>query len=319
MQISIVIPLLNEEESLAELYPWLTKVLTLNRFSYEIIFVDDGSTDGSWRVIMQLADKDAQVRGIRFLRNYGKSQALHAGFKAAEGEVIITMDADLQDSPDEIPALYEMITKDNYDLVSGWKKKRYDSVLAKNLPSKLFNWADRKTSGLTLHDFNCGLKAYKKDVIKNVEVSGEMHRYIPVLAKNAGFNRITEKVVQHQARKYGVTKFGMSRFINGFLDLITISFLSHFGKRPMHFFGALGVLMFFIGFLFSAYLGIDKLFINPNGRLIADRPQFYLALTTMLIGTQFFIAGFLGEIILKTKNNEERYKISELVNGKNSK
>lgn len=319
MQISIVIPLLNEEESLAELYQWLTKVLTLNRFSYEIIFVDDGSTDGSWQVIMQLAEKDAQVRGIRFLRNYGKSQALHAGFKAAEGEVVITMDADLQDSPDEIPALYEMIIKDNYDLVSGWKKKRYDSVLAKNLPSKLFNWAARKTSGLTLHDFNCGLKAYKKDVIKNVEVSGEMHRYIPVLAKNAGFNRITEKVVQHQARKYGVTKFGMSRFINGFLDLITISFLSHFGKRPMHFFGALGVLMFFIGFLFSAYLGIDKLFINPNGRLIADRPQFYLALTTMLIGTQFFIAGFLGEIILKTKNNEERYKISELVNGKNSK
>ena len=319
MQISIVIPLLNEEESLAELYQWLTKVLTLNRFSYEIIFIDDGSTDGSWRVIMQLAEKDAQVRGIRFLRNYGKSQALHAGFKAAEGEVVITMDADLQDSPDEIPALYEMITKDNYDLVSGWKKKRYDSVLAKNLPSKLFNWAARKTSGLTLHDFNCGLKAYKKEVIKNVEVSGEMHRYIPVLAKNAGFNRITEKVVQHQARKYGVTKFGMSRFINGFLDLITISFLSHFGKRPMHFFGALGVLMFFIGFLFSAYLGIDKLFINPNGRLIADRPQFYLALTTMLIGTQFFIAGFLGEIILKTKNNEERYKISELVNGKNSK
>ena len=319
MQISIVIPLLNEEESLAELYQWLTKVLTVNRFSYEIIFVDDGSTDGSWRVIMQLAEKDAQVRGIRFLRNYGKSQALHAGFKAAEGEVVITMDADLQDSPDEIPALYEMIIKDNYDLVSGWKKKRYDSVLAKNLPSKLFNWAARKTSGLTLHDFNCGLKAYKKDVIKNVEVSGEMHRYIPVLAKNAGFNRITEKVVQHQARKYGVTKFGMSRFINGFLDLITISFLSHFGKRPMHFFGALGVLMFFIGFLFSAYLGIDKLFINPNGRLIADRPQFYLALTTMLIGTQFFIAGFLGEIILKTKNNEERYKISELVNGKNSK
>ena len=319
MQISIVIPLLNEEESLAELYQWLTKVLTINRFSYEIIFVDDGSTDGSWRVIMQLAEKDAQVRGIRFLRNYGKSQALHAGFKAAEGEVVITMDADLQDSPDEIPDLYEMITKDNYDLVSGWKKKRYDSVLAKNLPSKLFNWAARKTSGLTLHDFNCGLKAYKKEVIKNVEVSGEMHRYIPVLAKNAGFNRITEKVVQHQARKYGVTKFGMSRFINGFLDLITISFLSHFGKRPMHFFGSLGVLMFFIGFLFSAYLGIDKLFINPNGRLIADRPQFYLALTTMLIGTQFFIAGFLGEIILKTKNNEERYKISELVNGKNSK
>jgi len=319
MQISIVIPLLNEEESLAELYQWLTKVLTLNRFSYEIIFVDDGSTDGSWRVIMQLAEKDAQVRGIRFLRNYGKSQALHAGFKQAQGDVVITMDADLQDSPDEIPALYNMITQEGYDLVSGWKKKRYDHKLTKNLPSKLFNWAARKVSGLTLHDFNCGLKAYRKDVVKTIDVRGEMHRYIPVLAKNAGFNRITEKVVQHQARKYGVTKFGMSRFINGFLDLITISFLSHFGKRPMHFFGALGVLMFFIGFLFSAYLGIDKLFINPNGRLIADRPQFYLALTTMLIGTQFFIAGFLGEIILKTKNNEERYKISELVNGKNSK
>ena len=314
MQISIVIPLLNEEESLAELYQWLTKVLTINRFSYEIIFVDDGSTDGSWRVIMQLAEKDAQVRGIRFLRNYGKSQALHAGFKAAEGEVVITMDADLQDSPDEISALYEMITKDNYDLVSGWKKKRYDSVLAKNLPSKLFNWAARKTSGLTLHDFNCGLKAYKKDVIKNVEVSGEMHRYIPVLAKNAGFNRITEKVVQHQARKYGVTKFGMSRFINGFLDLITISFLSHFGKRPMHLFGALGVLMFFIGFCLAFYLGVDKLFIDPTGRLITNRPQFFLSLTAMIIGTQFFLAGFLAELVLRSRESEPRYHIKETIN-----
>ena len=314
MQISIVIPLLNEEESLAELHQWLTKVLTINRFSYEIIFVDDGSTDGSWRVIMQLAEKDAQVRGIRFLRNYGKSQALHAGFKAAEGEVVITMDADLQDSPDEIPALYEMITKDNYDLVSGWKKKRYDSVLAKNLPSKLFNWAARKTSGLTLHDFNCGLKAYKKDVIKNVEVSGEMHRYIPVLAKNAGFNRITEKVVQHQARKYGVTKFGMSRFINGFLDLITISFLSHFGKRPMHLFGALGVLMFFIGFCLAFYLGVDKLFIDPTGRLITNRPQFFLSLTAMIIGTQFFLAGFLAELVLRSRESEPRYHIKETIN-----
>ena len=314
MQISIVIPLLNEEESLAELYQWLTKVLTINRFSYEIIFVDDGSTDGSWRMIMQLAEKDAQVRGIRFLRNYGKSQALHAGFKAAEGEVVITMDADLQDSPDEISALYEMITNDNYDLVSGWKKKRYDSVLAKNLPSKLFNWAARKTSGLTLHDFNCGLKAYKKDVIKNVEVSGEMHRYIPVLAKNAGFNRITEKVVQHQARKYGVTKFGMSRFINGFLDLITISFLSHFGKRPMHLFGALGVLMFFIGFCLAFYLGVDKLFIDPTGRLITNRPQFFLSLTAMIIGTQFFLAGFLAELVLRSRESEPRYHIKETIN-----
>ena len=313
MDISVVIPLLNEQESLSELYQWLTKVLTAHSYTYEILFVDDGSTDGSWQVIKGLSAADKRVQGIRFLRNYGKSQALNAGFKQAKGEVVITMDADLQDSPDEIPFLYKMITEEGYDLVSGWKKKRYDSVLAKNLPSKLFNWAARKTSGLQLHDFNCGLKAYKNEVVKNIDVSGEMHRYIPVLAKNVGFGRITEKVVQHQARKYGVTKFGMSRFINGFLDLITISFLSHFGKRPMHFFGALGVLMFFIGFLFAAYLGVDKLFINTNGRLIANRPEFYIALVTMVIGTQFFIAGFLGEMILRTKNNEERYKIREVL------
>ena len=313
MDISVVIPLLNEQESLPELYQWLTKVLTAHSYTSEILFVDDGSTDGSWQVIKGLSAADKRVQGIRFLRNYGKSQALNAGFKQAKGEVVITMDADLQDSPDEIPSLYKMITEEGYDLVSGWKKKRYDSVLAKNLPSKLFNWAARKTSGLQLHDFNCGLKAYKNEVVKNIDVSGEMHRYIPVLAKNVGFGRITEKVVQHQARKYGVTKFGMSRFINGFLDLITISFLSHFGKRPMHFFGALGVLMFFIGFLFAAYLGVDKLFINTNGRLIANRPEFYIALVTMVIGTQFFIAGFLGEMILRTKNNEERYKIREVL------
>jgi glycosyltransferase, group 2 family len=313
VDISVVIPLLNEQESLPELYQWLTKVLTAHSYTYEILFVDDGSTDGSWQVIKGLSAADKRVQGIRFLRNYGKSQALNAGFKQAKGEVVITMDADLQDSPDEIPFLYKMITEEGYDLVSGWKKKRYDSVLAKNLPSKLFNWAARKTSGLQLHDFNCGLKAYKNEVVKNIDVSGEMHRYIPVLAKNVGFGRITEKVVQHQARKYGVTKFGMSRFINGFLDLITISFLSHFGKRPMHFFGALGVLMFFIGFLFAAYLGVDKLFINTNGRLIANRPEFYIALVTMVIGTQFFIAGFLGEMILRTKNNEERYKIREIL------
>jgi glycosyltransferase, group 2 family len=313
VDISVVIPLLNEQESLPELYQWLTKVLTAHSYTYEILFVDDGSTDGSWQVIKGLSAADKRVQGIRFLRNYGKSQALNAGFKQAKGEVVITMDADLQDSPDEIPSLYKMITEEGYDLVSGWKKKRYDSVLAKNLPSKLFNWAARKTSGLQLHDFNCGLKAYKNEVVKNIDVSGEMHRYIPVLAKNVGFGRITEKVVQHQARKYGVTKFGMSRFINGFLDLITISFLSHFGKRPMHFFGALGVLMFFIGFLFAAYLGVDKLFINTNGRLIANRPEFYIALVTMVIGTQFFIAGFLGEMILRTKNNEERYKIREVL------
>lgn len=313
MQISIVIPLLNEEESLTELHSWIVRVMEEHKFTYEIIFVDDGSNDDSWKIIKNLSEKDSCVSAIRFFRNYGKSQALHVGFAKAEGDVVITMDADLQDSPDEIPALYGMITTEGYDLVSGWKKKRYDSKLTKNLPSKLFNWAARKTSGLHLHDFNCGLKAYKKEVVKNIDVSGEMHRYIPVLAKNAGYEKITEKVVQHQARKYGQTKFGMNRFINGFLDLITISFISQFGKRPMHFFGALGVLMFFIGFVFSIYLGIDKLFINPHNRLIANRPEFYIALTTMVIGTQFFIAGFLGEIILRTKNREERYKISDRI------
>ena len=236
------------------------------------------------------------------------------GFEQAQGEVVITMDADLQDNPDEIPELYNMIVSDGYDLVSGWKKKRYDAFFTKNLPSKLFNWAARKTSGVKLHDFNCGLKAYNKDVIKNIDVNGEMHRYIPVLSKNAGFSRIGEKVVLHQARKYGVTKFGMARFIHGFLDLITIWFLSRFGKRPMHLFGALGVLMFSIGFAFSVYLGVDKLFLNPGGRLITERPQFYLALSTMIIGTQFFVAGFLGEIILRTKDNKKRYLIKDKLN-----
>ncbi len=313
MQISVVIPLLNEEESLQELHDWIVDVMKAHQFTYQVIFVDDGSTDNSWEVIKMLSAKNDCISGIRFFKNYGKSQALNIGFKQAQGDVVITMDADLQDSPDEIPALYEMITIGGYDLVSGWKKKRYDSKIAKNLPSKLFNWAARKTSKLPLHDFNCGLKAYRKEVVKNIDVSGEMHRYIPVLAKNAGYKKITEKVVQHQARKYGQTKFGMNRFINGFLDLLTISFISHFGKRPMHFFGALGVLMFFIGFLFSVYLGIDKLFINPHNRLIANRPEFYIALTTMVIGTQFFIAGFLGEIILRTKKKEKRYKIKEKI------
>jgi glycosyltransferase involved in cell wall biosynthesis len=284
-----------------------------HNYSYEILFIDDGSTDTSWQTISKLSNENPNVKGIRFLRNYGKSQALHAGFAKAQGDVIITMDADLQDSPDEIPELYRLITEDNYDLISGWKKKRYDSVVAKNIPSKLFNWAARKTSGVHLNDFNCGLKAYKNIVIKNIEVSGEMHRYIPVLAKNAGFSNIGEKIVIHQARKYGSSKFGMSRFINGFLDLITIWFLSTFGKRPMHLFGLLGSIMFIIGFLFAFYLGIDKLFINTSGRLITERPQFYLSLTAMLIGTQLFLAGFLGEIILRTKNNEERYKISEVL------
>ncbi|WP_445715442.1 glycosyltransferase family 2 protein [Flavobacterium sp.] len=313
MNLSIVIPLLNEQESLPELHNWIVKVMQTHNYSYEILFIDDGSTDASWNVIQKLSLENPNVKGIRFLRNYGKSQALHAGFAKAQGDVVITMDADLQDSPDEIPELFRLITEDNYDLISGWKKKRYDSVVAKNIPSKLFNWAARKTSGVKLNDFNCGLKAYKNIVIKNIEVSGEMHRYIPVLAKNAGFGKIGEKVVIHQARKYGSSKFGMSRFINGFLDLITIWFLSTFGKRPMHLFGLLGSIMFMIGFLFAFYLGIDKLFINTTGRLITERPQFYLALTAMLIGTQLFLAGFLGEIILRTKNNEERYKISEVL------
>jgi len=311
MNLSIIIPLLNEQESLPELHHWIVKVMQAHNFTYEILFIDDGSTDESWQTISKLSNENPNVKGIRFLRNYGKSQALHAGFAKAQGDVIITMDADLQDSPDEIPELFRLITEDNYDLVSGWKKKRYDSVVAKNIPSKLFNWAARKTSGVTLNDFNCGLKAYKNIVVKNIEVSGEMHRYIPVLAKNAGFSKIGEKIVIHQARKYGNSKFGMSRFINGFLDLITIWFLSTFGKRPMHLFGLLGSIMFVIGFLFAFYLGIDKLFINTSGRLITERPQFYLSITAMIIGTQLFLAGFLGEIILRTKNNEERYKISE--------
>lgn len=316
MNISIVIPLLNEEESLQELHQWIVNVMTANSYSYEVIFIDDGSTDGSWNSIQQLAEQNPNIKGIRFLRNYGKSQALHAGFAKAQGDVIITMDADLQDSPDEIPELYNMITAQDYDLVSGWKKKRYDSVIAKNLPSKLFNWAARKTSGVKLNDFNCGLKAYKNVVVKNVEVSGEMHRYIPVLAKNAGFGNIGEKVVIHQARKYGTSKFGMSRFINGFLDLITIWFLSRFGKRPMHLFGAMGVLMFIIGFLSALYIGVIKLYKLYNNEptiLVTSNPWFYIALATMVIGTQLFLAGFLGEIILRTKNNEERYKISEVL------
>lgn len=313
MNLSIVIPLLNEQESLTELHNWIVKVMTSHNFSYEILFIDDGSTDASWQTIEQLSSQNPNVKGIRFLKNYGKSQALHAGFAKAKGDVIITMDADLQDSPDEIPELYELITKDNFDLISGWKKKRYDSVLFKNIPSKLFNWAARKTSGVVLNDFNCGLKAYKNEVIKNIEVSGEMHRYIPVLAKNAGFSKIGEKVVIHQARKYGNSKFGMNRFINGFLDLITIWFLSKFGKRPMHLFGLLGTIMFVIGFCLAAYLGIDKLFIHTKSRLITSRPQFYIALVSMILGTQLFLAGFLGEIILRTKNNEERYKISKTI------
>lgn len=314
MRLSIVIPLLNEEESLQELHGWIASVMQSNRFLYEVLFIDDGSTDRSWEVIQALAVADPNVRGIRFLKNFGKSQALHAGFKAATGDIVVTMDADLQDNPEEIPEMVRRITEEGYHLVSGWKKKRYDSVLMKNLPSKLFNWAARKTSGVKLHDFNCGLKAFRADVVKNIEVSGEMHRYIPVLAKNAGFGKIGEQVVQHQARKYGKTKFGAERFINGFLDLITIWFVSKFGKRPMHLFGALGVLMFVIGFGFSLYLGIDKLFLNPTGRLLTERPQFFIALTAMLMGIQFFLAGFLGEIVVRSRRAVSRYAIAEEIN-----
>ncbi|WP_299100735.1 glycosyltransferase family 2 protein [uncultured Winogradskyella sp.] len=314
MDISVVIPLLNEEESLKELHNWIVSVMQSNQFSYEILFIDDGSTDKSWEIISELGNINPSVKGIRFLKNFGKSQALHAGFAKAQGDVVITMDADLQDNPEEIPELFKMIKDDGYELVSGWKKKRFDSYFSKNLPSKLFNWAARRTSGVKLNDFNCGLKAYSNTVVKHIDVYGEMHRYIPVLAKNAGFMNIGEKVVKHQARKYGHTKFGMNRFVNGFLDLITIWFISRFGKRPMHLFGALGVIMFFIGFGFSFYIGIDKLFLNPTGRLITDRPQFYIALSTMIIGSQLFIAGFLGELILRSNRQQQRYFIKDNLN-----
>jgi len=318
MNISVVIPLLNEDESLQELYDWIVRVVQSNHYSYEILFIDDGSTDSSWETIQRLSNKDSNVKGIKFQTNYGKSQALNAGFEIAQGDVIITMDADLQDSPDEIPELYNLIKNEGFDLISGWKKKRFDSKIRKNIPSKLFNLAARKTSGLKLHDFNCGLKAYKKEVIKNIDVYGEMHRYIPVLAKNAGYTKIDEKVVVHQARKYGVTKFGMDRFINGFLDLITIWFLSKFGKRPMHLFGLLGSLMFLIGFLSALYIGVMKLLklfhYHTPTRLVTDSPWFYIALTTMIIGTLFFLSGFLGELILRTKRDKSLYRISNKTN-----
>jgi len=317
MDISVIIPLLNEEESLQELHHWIAKVMQSNRFVYEIIFIDDGSTDTSWAVIEKLSASNSEVKGIRFQKNFGKSQALDAGFEMAKGAVVITMDADLQDNPDEIPALYDLITKDDFDLISGWKKKRYDNLITKNIPSKLFNAAARKTSGLKLNDFNCGLKAYKNIVIKTVKVSGEMHRYIPVLAKNEGFTKIGEKVVQHQARKYGVTKFGMDRFINGFLDLITISFLSKFGKRPMHIFGLWGSLMFLFGTTTALYIGVLKLykvFNDIKTILITDNPWFFIALTSMILGTLLFLAGFIGELIIKTKSNEKHYSIKEKLN-----
>ena len=317
MDISLVIPLLNEEESLQELHDWIAKVMQAYQYRYEIIFIDDGSTDSSWQVIEKLSKENAAVKGIRFQKNFGKSQALDAGFELASGNVVITMDADLQDNPEEIPDLYHLIIDEDFDLISGWKKKRYDNLITKNIPSKLFNAAARKTSGLKLHDFNCGLKAYKNEVIKSVKVSGEMHRYIPVLAKNEGFTKIGEKIVQHQARKYGETKFGMDRFINGFLDLITISFLSKFGKRPMHFFGLWGTLMFLFGTISAFYIGAVKLYRLYAGTktiLVTDNPWFFIALTSMILGTLLFLAGFIGELIIKNKSNEKHYSIKEKLN-----
>lgn len=314
MDISVVIPLLNEEESLPELYHWIHRVMKDNNFSYEVLFVDDGSSDSSWKVITDLQKEFSEVRGIKFRRNYGKSAALHCGFQAAEGDVVITMDADLQDSPDEIPALYKMVTVDGYDLVSGWKKKRFDP-LSKTIPTKLFNATARKVSGVkNLHDFNCGLKAYKNEVVKNIEVYGEMHRYIPYIAKNEGFSKIGEKIVQHQARKYGTTKFGLSRFVNGYLDLITLWFLSRFGVKPMHFFGLLGSLVFVLGFISILIVGGSKLYHMYQGltyRLVTDSPYFFLSLTAMIIGTQLFLAGFLGELISKNSSDRNNYQIEK--------
>ncbi len=311
MDLSIVIPLFNEEESLPELEAWIRRVAEGEGYSYEIIMVDDGSKDGSWAVVEQLAAGNSNVRGIKFRRNYGKSAALNVGFHAAEGDVVITMDADLQDSPDEIPGLFRMIREEGFDMVSGWKKKRLDPVLTKNLPSKFYNWTARRMTGIHLHDFNCGLKAYRNSVVKSIEVYGEMHRYIPVLAKWAGFRKIGEKVVAHQERKYGVTKFGMERFIRGPLDLMSVIFISKFSKRPMHFFGALGILFFLVGFIILAYLSIAKLLYREYG--IADRPLFYFGILTLIIGTQLFVTGFLAELVSRNAHDRNHYLIEKEV------
>ena len=317
MDISVIIPLYNEEESIRELYDWIERVMSENKFSYEVVFINDGSTDSSWNIIEQLSKEHQQVKGIKFRRNYGKSPALYCGFKEAQGDVVITMDADLQDSPDEIPELYRMIKEDGYDLVSGYKQKRYDPI-SKTLPTKLFNATARKISGIkNLHDFNCGLKAYRRDVVKNIEVYGEMHRYIPYLAKNAGFSKIGEKVVHHQARKYGTSKFmGLNRFVNGYLDLLTLWFLSTFGKKPMHVFGFLGSIVFFIGFIAVIAIGINKIIDLSNGiyhNLITDSPWFYIALTTMMIGTQLFLAGFIGDLVSRSSSQRNDYQIEETI------
>ena len=314
MDISVVIPLYNEDESIPELYAWIERVMKENGFTYEVIFVNDGSTDQSWKVISELCEQHPEAKGIKFRRNYGKSPALYCGFKEAQGDVVVTMDADLQDSPDEIPEMRRMIVEDGYDLVSGYKQKRYDPI-SKTLPTKLFNATARKVSGIkNLHDFNCGLKAYRRDVVKNIEVYGEMHRFIPYLAKNAGFDKIGEKVVHHQARKYGKSKFGLNRFVNGYLDLITLWFLNSFGRKPMHVFGFLGTIMFLIGFVAVIIIGADKLIALAHGvpqRLVTDSPYFYISLTTMLIGTQLFLAGFLGDLISRSSSTRNDYQIEE--------
>ena len=314
MNLSIVIPLLNEQNSLEELTNSISTVVKSLRLEFEIILIDDGSTDNSWKTISKICSNNQNVKGIRFLKNFGKSQALSAGFKVCNGDVVVTMDADLQDDPNEIPELYKKINEEKLDLVSGWKKVRYDSIIFKNFPSKIFNWAARITSGIKLNDFNCGLKAYKKEVIKQIKLTGGMHRYIPVLAKNAGYNRISEKIVIHHPRKHGKTKYGIDRFIKGFLDLITLWFIHKFGKRPMHFFGLIGTIMLLVGFIFSGYLGIDKLFVQTSGRLITERPEFYIALATMIMGSQFFLAGFIGEIILRNRKIKKQYIITEKIN-----
>tara|TARA_B100000700_G_scaffold322334_2_gene423591 strand:- start:2782 stop:3732 length:951 start_codon:yes stop_codon:yes gene_type:complete len=316
MDISVVVPLFNEEESLPELCNWIDQVMKANNFSYEVLLVDDGSKDKSWEVIEDISTSNSSLKGIKFRRNYGKSAALNVAFSKAEGNVVITMDADLQDSPDEIPDLYSMIMNDGFDLVSGWKKKRHDPI-TKTIPTKLFNWAARRTSGIYLHDFNCGLKAYKNTVVKSFEVHGEMHRYIPVMAKWAGFSNITEKVVMHQSRKYGVTKFGMERFLNGFLDLMTITFVSRFGKNPMHLFGVIGTLMFFIGFLIFAYVGGYKIYAMMNeiksAQNIANMSSFYIALSSMIIGVQLFLAGFIAELISRNSQERNNYQIEKQI------
>jgi len=315
IDISVVVPLYNEEESLPELVEWINRVMVENRFSYEVILVDDGSTDRSWEVVEQLVTQNSAVRGISFLRNYGKSAALYSGFEAAQGEVVITMDADLQDSPNEIPELYRMIMEDKFDLVSGWKQKRYDPI-GKRLPSKLFNATARFVSGIKLNDFNCGLKAYRRKVIKSIEVYGEMHRYIPVLAKQAGFKKIGEKVVEHQARKYGVTKFGWERFINGFLDLLSVVFVSKFGKKPMHFFGTIGILSFLVGGILSIFMIAEKIYLLSNHlkvREVTDQPLFYIALTLVIIGAQLFLTGFLGELVARSSAERNHYLIDKKI------